>query len=117
MMWKQVFAAAAVVFITGAAALPGVATAQENRLVASAPKCVAGNPKAPRFIVSGIMQAIQPSADGSRSIRLVHGIETAVNADAAVGAFVRRVAGKYPEYAMMDTVVDAVPVVCSYTDI
>ncbi|MCM3583787.1 hypothetical protein ACTHR6_24585 [Ralstonia holmesii] len=92
------------------------ANAQGALLVVGPPRCVAGNPAAPRFIVSGIMRLFN-APPGEATFRVVHNVVTAANADAAIVAFTRNVAEKYPAYALVDTIVDPIPVVCRPTEI
>lgn len=92
------------------------ANAQGALLVVGPPRCVAGNPSAPRFIVSGVMRMFN-APPGEATVRVVHTVETAANADAAIVAFTRSVAEKFPAYALVDTIADPIPVVCRPTEI
>lgn len=51
------------------------------------------------------------------TLRVVHAVEAAANADAAIVAFTRSVAEKFPAYALVDTIADPIPVVCRPTEI
>lgn len=89
---------------------------QAAPLMVGSQRCVAGNPMAPRFIVSGMMQMFN-SPPGETTHRVVHSVVTAANADAAIVAFTRQVSEKYPTYALVDTIADPIPVVCRPTEI
>lgn len=69
----------------------------------------APSPQAPRFIVSAILR--KDSQD--ISIKLVHAVETATNADAALGIFTRRVLDDYPGYSLLNTLVSRLAPNCS----
>nr|WP_280971459.1 hypothetical protein [Cupriavidus gilardii] len=65
---------------------------------------------APRFLVSAVLRK---DVNGV-AVKLVHGVMPASTADAAVGAFTRRVMREYPEYSLMDTIVTPLPSNCGY---
>ena len=69
----------------------------------------APSPQAPRFMVSAILR--KDSQD--ISIKLVHAVETATTADAALGVFTRRVLDDYPGYSLLNTLVSRLQPTCS----
>ena len=68
--------------------------------------------QAPRYFVSGVL--FQARGADKSGIQLLQSIESAPNADAALGAFTRKALSQYPGYSLLDTVVTEVPSDCGY---
>lgn len=68
-----------------------------------------------QFLVSVTLRKdVSGKPEKITQVKLVHAVVQAASADAAVGLFTRQALAQYPDYALMDTIVTAVPNNCGF---
>ncbi|WP_404995431.1 hypothetical protein [Cupriavidus pauculus] len=89
---------------------------QSHAVTSAAPEALAWQTKgAGQFLVSVTLRKdVTGKPEKITQVKLVHAVVQAASADAAIGLFTRQALAQYPDYALMDTIVTAVPNNCGF---